>query len=82
MAGTVITLNTVAGAKVVGDPSLFGLHRGKILKVKRSGTGYDIVYSSVSLGTDERKVWYKGTDDKLRFNVPFNSGEKIYVLLK
>lgn len=75
---TWISITAIAGASSILDSRL--AYR-KILKIKREGIGYDIVYSST---TDTRKVWFQRTQGRLRFasSVPFLSGEIIYVLIK
>lgn len=72
-----IELYTIPGNSIVGHPKMFGR---RLLKVKREGIGYDIVTSLGALGSHTRKVMHRL--DKLTFNIPFNNGEKVYVLIK
>lgn len=77
MATGWITINAVQGSTIVGNPLLFGR---TILKVKREGQGYEIVYNPVALAAASRRVMH--ITNKLTFTQPFNASEKIYVLIK
>lgn len=74
MTGHWITINAIPGLKYVSSTQIL-LRR--VLKVKREGMGYDIVYSGA---LTDRQVSHKFS--KLTFKNAFLFGEKVYVLIK
>jgi hypothetical protein len=70
-------LTLPAGSQQVGSLKLFGV---RLLKVKRDGVGYDIIYSSAP---NVRQVLHSPVSGRLKFHVPAGtSNEDIYVLIK
>jgi hypothetical protein len=72
-----IILDLAAGAQTITDLQLYGV---RLLKVKREGIGYDIVYSNTP---NIRQVLHSPVTARLKFHVAgAPGGEKVFVMIK